>query len=166
MNRKDVKKIRATNTLAQKVGSGEIDAAKIEAAQATIENSQIDFSELAKPLLDQLKNAIAAAKKDPEFKDREKILNNITFPIMNLKANAATLNYPLISEAAGTVLNFLDAVNKIDNDIVVIADNLHKAITVIVMQKMTGKDNPAGKVLVQEFKDVCKRYLDKNTGAS
>lgn len=166
MTRKDVKKIRATNALAQKIGSGEIDAAKIEAAQAAIENSQVDFLELAKPFLDQLKNAISAVKNDPEFKGREKLLNNITFPIMNLKANAATFNYPLVSEAAGTVLNFLDAVNKIDSDIVVIADSLHKAITVIVMQKMSGKDNPAGKALVQEFKDVCKRYLDRNAGAA
>ena len=85
---------------------------------------------------------------------------------MNLKANAATFNYPLISDAAGTVLNFLDIVNALDGEIVVIADNLHKAIAVIVQQKMSGSENPAGKALVKEFKDVCKRYMDKRMAGS
>lgn len=166
MSRKDVKKIRATNQLAQKVGTGEVDEDKVAAAQKAIENSQIDFTDIAKPFLDQLQNAIAMAKKNLDSADKKEMLNNITFPIMNLKANAATFNYPLISDAAGTVLNFLDIVNAFDAEIVVIADNLHKAITVIVLQKMSGSENPAGKVLVKEFKDVCKRYMDKRMAAS
>lgn len=166
MSKKDVKKIRATNQLAQKVGTGEVDEDKIAAAQKAIENSKVVFSEVAKPFLDQLQNAVAAAKKNINSGESAEILNNIVFPIMNLKANAATFNYPLISDAAGTVLNFFDAVNSVDAETVVIAENLHRAITVIMTQKMEGAENPAGKALVKEFKDVCKRYVDKRMSSS
>ena len=156
MERKDVKRIRATNTLAQKVGSGEIDDSKIELAQKMIDVNQVDFAEIAAPFMEQLGKAVKAAKKTNGGGDS---LTSIIFPIMNLKANAATFNYPTVSEIAGTVINFLDAVGAVDAEIITICDNLHRAITVIIMQKMSGKDNPGGAALVQEFKDVCKRYM-------
>lgn len=164
MDRKDVKKIRATNALAQKVGSGEIDEKRIEAAQKLVDANEIDFAEMAKPFLDQLQNAIKAAKKAGAGGDRGELLNGITFPIMNLKANAATFNYHVVGDVADTVMNFLDTVNTIDNEILVIADNLHKAITVVVMQKMSEKNPPGSMQLTGEFRDVCKRYMDKRMG--
>jgi hypothetical protein len=159
VERKDVKRIRATNQLAQKVGSGEVEDSRVEAAQKIIEVNQVDFVEIAAPFMDQLGKAVKAVKKSGPDADT---LNAIIFPIMNLKANAATFNYPVVSDIAGTVMNFLDAVGKIDGEILVIAENLHKAITVVIAQKMSGKDHPGGAALVQEFKDVCKRYMEKH----
>lgn len=159
MERKDVKKIRATNTLAQKVGSGEIDDSRVESAQKIIDVNQVDFAEIAAPFMEQLGKAVKEAKKSGGEGDA---LNSIIFPIMNLKANAATFNYPAVGEIASTVMNFLDAIGVVDAEVITICDNLHRAITVIIMQKMSGKDHPGGVALVQEFKDVCKRYMEKN----
>jgi len=162
MSKKEVKKIRASNALAQKIGAGDVDSKKIAAAQDVMEATEIDFGEIANPFLEKLQAAVVAAQAREGDADGKALIESITNPTMNLKANAATFNYPLVSEAAGTVLNFLDMLQTIDDDIVVIADNLHKAITVIVSQKMSGADNPIGKTLVKEFKDVCQRYVDKH----
>lgn len=158
MSKDDVRKIKASVALQQKVGTGKIDEKAVEKAQAVMSENKVDFTPLALPQIELLQEAIKNAKGGRED---EELMNDITLPIMNLKANAATFNYPIISEICGTVLTFLEHVGKIDDEVIVIVDNLCKAVMVIVSQKITDKENPVAVGLIKEFKDVCKRYMEK-----
>lgn len=161
MTRKDVKIIRVPNTLAQKVGVGEIDGKRIDQAQKLIDVNNVDFAEVSKPFMDQLQNAVKAARKTGAERDVEELINGISFPIMNLKANAGAFNYPTISEIGDIVLNFLDTLKTLNDEALVIADNFHKSVMLILTQQMKGPNPPGSKELAQEFSDVCRRYTDK-----
>lgn len=160
MARKDVKIIRVPNTLAQKVGVGEIDGKKIEQAQKIIDVNNVDFAEVSKPFMDQLRNAVKAAREGGAG-NTEELINGISYPIMNLKANAGAFNYPIISDIGDIVLNFLDTLKTLNDEVLVIADNFHKSVMLVLARQMKGPDAPGSRELAQEFSDVCRRYADK-----
>ncbi|MCB9988860.1 MAG: hypothetical protein H6868_05930 [Rhodospirillales bacterium] len=157
--KKKVTRIPASRELQSRVGTGEVDKKAIGQAQDVIENNKVDFEPIAKPYLAELRRIVQDARdgklSGPELADL------ITQPIMNLKANAGTFNYPVISSLTGTVLMFMDTVKKVDNDIIDIADNLQKAVMVVIHQKMSGDGGPAGQALAKEFASVCQRYIDR-----
>lgn len=161
-SKKEARVIRASLELQQKVGTGSIDSVRIDQAQQVINTTKVDFEPLARPQLEQLQKAVARARQG--VSNEKAVIEGIMQPIMNLKANAGTFNYPAISDMTGTVLNFLESVRKIDNEILDIIDNLHKAVTVAVVQKLSGVNNKLGEKLATEFKGVCKRYVDKRLG--
>lgn len=161
MARKDVKIIRVPNTLAQKVGVGEIDEKRIDQAQKMIDVNNIDFAEVSKTFMDQLQNAVKSARQAGKAGDMEELINGIAFPIMNLKANAGVFNYPLITEIGDIVLNFLDTLKMLDEEVLAIADNFYKTVMLILARQMKGPNAPGGKELVHEFSGVCRRYVEK-----
>ncbi len=157
-NKPGVKIIKASTDLQKKVGTGVIDTAKVAMAQQMMESNTVDFGPVAQPFLDDLSQAVKNAKKD---KDNPKALESLMLPIMNIKANATTFNYPVAGEVTGTVLTFLEHVGRVDDEILIIAENLHRAVNLVIAQKMVGGKNALGEKLIQEFKDVCRRYIEK-----
>lgn len=158
----DAKTIKASTDLQRKVGTGNVEVAQVEKAQKVIETNVVDFGELANPQLKELRQAIVMAQKNKHGgPDDRAILEAIILPIMNLKANAGNFNFPLISEMTGVVLNFLENVKVMDDNIVHIADNLHKAVSVAVTMKLKTSKNGVGQQLLTEFDAVCKRYAAK-----
>lgn len=157
----EVKRIKANLDLQKKVGTGSIDEKKVSKAQDIIKNNKVDFAPIAKPHLDELSKAIKASLgvKSPE--DEKAILESYMTPIMNIKANAATFNYSLISGLAGTVLTFLEDVGKYDKKVVQIVDLLYKTILLILAKKMAGDGGNEGKALLGAFHDVCQKTMKK-----
>ncbi len=153
--------IKASLELQQRVGTGVVDAEVVKQAQQVIEDNDVDFGPIALPLLKDLQDSIALAKKGEG--DPKSVVESITRPIMNLKGNAGVFKFPLISDMTGTVLALIEHVGRIDDDILVIVDNLHKASTVAVAQKLVDKKNPIAAELAKEFEGVCKRYMEKRT---
>lgn len=155
------KRIKANLDLQKKVGTGSIDEKKVERAQDVIKNNKVDFAPIAKPHLDELSKAIKASLglKNPD--NEKEILESYMTPIMNIKANAATFNYSLISGLAGTVLTFLEDVKVYDKKVVQIVDLLYKTILLVLARKMSGDGGGEGKALLGAFHDVCQKTMKK-----
>lgn len=154
---KKARRIPASRELQSRVGTGVIDEKNVQKAQNVIEENEVDFAPLAKQELDKMQAVIKSVQEGSM--DPTKALHEVTMPIMNLKANAATFNYPVISSLAGTVLSLLEEFKSLNKDLIAVADNLHKAIMVAIAMNMRGAPDERGQMLVKEFKDVCKTYL-------
>ena len=153
---KDVKRIEADKRLQQRVGTGKISEESVQKAQKVMDTNQVDFGPLAKPFLEELKKAVEDAKAGG--KDDKEIMEAISMPIMNLKANAGTFKFELISGLTGTVLNFLENIEGPDKKVLQIVDLLHKTILLILARKMTGDGGKNGQALMMAFAEVCQKY--------
>jgi len=85
---KPPKVIKANKSLQARVGTGPLDDNVVEKCQMVMDNNDVDFAPLAMEYLDKLAEAIQTAKS-PDIEKSEAI-NNMTAPVMQLKANAST----------------------------------------------------------------------------
>lgn len=150
--------------LQAKVGSGPLDAQKVEACQQVIDNNDVDFAPMAKDILGRLSKAIDEARAGNI--ELEQAIQDMTQPVMELKANAALFRYDLIGNLANVMLSFLESVKTLDKTVIEIVDAHHKTLTAIVMKKMQGDGGKYGKQLEQELKDACLRYFQKKRDAA
>ena len=149
--------IKANYMLQAKIGSGPLDAKKVEACQKVMDENTVDFAPLAKQYLDKLADAIQKARSGEI--DLDQAVAEMTQPVMELKANAAIFKYNLIGNLANVMLSFLEAVKQIDKTVIEIVDAHHKTLTAIVMKKMQGDGGKYGAQLEHELRDACKRYF-------
>lgn len=156
MTKKLPKTIKASRELQSKVGTGQIDEAKIAAAQKVMDEDNTEFSVLAKPDLAKLQTAINAAKESLD--DAQGVMQSFKTPIMNLKANAGSFKYEFVGDLTGMVLMLLEAADKPDSKLVKLIDSLHKTILLALANNMKGDGGQAGKELVAAFKEVCRKY--------
>jgi hypothetical protein len=152
--------IAASKELQQRIGTGEIDTNTVKRAQTVMDNNTVDFGPLARPYLTQLATAVNEARGQKGLLDK-KTLESFSTPIMNLKANAATFNYSLISGLGGVVLTFLESHEKPGRKTLQVVDLLNKTIMLIVARKMTGDGGEIGAALQKAFKDVCRWCIEK-----
>lgn len=158
-NKKDVNILKANRLLQAKVGTGDIDEKLVAKSQKIIEANKVDFIPLATQYINELEAVIKAGRKG-SGKDLD-VLQHMIAPVMQLKANAGMFNYELVSRLADIMLNFLETVDKIDEDVIDIAEAHCKSIHKIIAGKMTGDGGDFGAELVTELKDACKRYFAK-----
>jgi hypothetical protein len=154
---KQARRIKASMELQQRVGTGEIEKKSVVAAQDVMDNTDVDFKEIAKPELDALQKAIDTAGKGIT----DDTLQSLKTPIMNLKANAAVFKYQMISELTGMVLILFETVDQPDKKIIKIADILHKTILLALAYGMSGDGGKNGAVLIKAFEQVCRKYKPK-----
>lgn len=159
-----VRIIKASNKLQAKIGTGEVAAARIEATQHSLENNKIDFEPMAVNFLSQLETAV---KQTQTLKDapQKQLLHGMVKPVMELKANAEMFGYPLVTELANIMLNFLESIEKLDNDVIAIVDAHRKTLMLIIKGKMSGAVGDKGDILVQELRGACARYYAKKDKA-
>ena len=155
--------IKANYILQAKVGSGPLDARRVEACQNVIDNNTVDFAPMAQQYLDQLKTAIDKAKTHDI--DLQQAVNEMTRPVMELKANAALFRYDLIGNLASVMLSFLEAVKNLDATVIQIVEAHHQTLSAIIFKQMTGDGGAHGKQLEMELRDACKRYFNSKRGA-
>lgn len=159
--RSDPKIIKASLDLQKRVGTGTIDDHKVQQAQKVISENKIEFGPIARPHLDEMRRLVAAISQSRgDMSDRE-IMQALMAPTMNIKANAATFNYPLISGLTGIVLTFLEDVRRYDKKVLQIVDLLHKTILLVLARKMTGDGGVQGMALQEAFRDLCQKFVRK-----
>lgn len=156
---KKPKVIKANYTLQAKVGTGPLDAQKVEACQKVMDNNEVDFAPMATEILNRLGKAIDDARAGKT--DLKQAVQEMTEPVMELKANAAIFRYDLIGNLANVMLSFLESVQSLDKTVIEIVNAHHKTLQAIVMKKMQGDGGKYGKQLEQELKDACLRYYQK-----
>lgn len=152
-NANNTRKIKASRLLQSKVGSGPVDPKIITKSQKIIDNNEVDFPDMARDFLSRLEKAIEGGG------DEESILSEMIEPVMEIKANAAMFDYPLVGNLANVMMNFLEAVESVDDDVIEIAKAHLKTLTLILDNGMKGDGGQYGKELTNELKDACKRYF-------
>ncbi len=167
MTRKDVKKpaekarfIDPPNILRQKIGRGGIEPLRIERADSFIDENPTDFGPYAFEFMARLDEIVKKAKSG-KIKDKQAI-DMLTQPIMELKANGGMFKYMLVTHIADIVLNFLENIDKLDDDVFEIIAAHQNALTVIVTNKLRGGGGKEGKALSDELDNACKRYYKKH----
>ncbi len=151
--------IKANYVLQAKVGSGPLDAKKIEVCEKIMEANTVDFAPMAKIYLDALAAAIFNAQKGEISLEEARAA--MTSPVMELKANAAIFKYNLIGNLANVMLSFLESIKQLDKTVIEIVNAHHKTLTAIILKKMQGDGGVYGKQLEQELRDACRRYFSK-----
>ena len=157
----DVRFIKPPNKLKQKVGTGGIDERVLEKAQTFIEKAELDFVPFAQQFLKEL---ALYAKEARQSNDNNKSAakDRMIGPIMQLKANRAMFQYQLVSEVADIALQFLESIDRIDDDVFEIITAHENTIKVIISSKLKGDGGREGYALVKELDKACKRYFSKH----
>jgi len=140
----------------QKAGSGGIDPKLVQKAQTTIDNADIDFSDIANPLLSQIDTALEQTKAG--MLKRHESVEAIIYPAMQLKAHGTMFQYPLVTTLCNTLIDFLDTLTEINSIVVEIILSYQKTLKLILKQKMKGDGGKDGKALRDALEEVCERY--------
>lgn len=155
---KKAKFITPPNKLKAKVGNGGLPDSVLEKAQNYINNNQVDFIPQAKIFLDSAKAESIKALEDGMQFDR----NKLSLPTMQLKANGGMFRYPLLSEVANICLNFIEKIERMDENAYKVIRAHENAINIIIKHNFHGSGGKEGSALVKELEDVCKRYFSKH----
>jgi len=148
--------IKADKYLQQKVGRGQINPNLITRSETVIEETTVNFAPIAQGFLTEFKKAINAAEKSET--PCEKIKEDITFSIMQLKANASTFKHDLIGELSNTTLKFLESTTEIDKLILEILNAQHSTLSHLAKIDTKSDSGKIGEALKTELEEAYKRY--------
>ncbi len=152
------KKITAKKDLQNKTGKGCVNPHLVENSQSIIENTPLDFTPVMKTFLEEFKKSIDAAQ-NLNISNR-KIVEDIIFPVMQIKANARIFKYDLVGDLSAIILSFLERAHQVDSLILEILHAQHKTISHLVENNMKGNGDKLGASLKAELQDACNRYLN------
>ena len=154
--------IKPPNLLKGKVGSGGLSEEILDRAQALLENNTVDFLPLAEMYLSALMTGIEMAKNPGPSDDMEYIISTMLYPTMQLKANGGMFHYPLVTEIADKLIQFLEVLPEADIEAVEIVLAFHTTVRAIVLGRITGDGGPHGRDLAVALHHACERYFEKN----
>ncbi len=149
-----------TNVLRQKAGYGGVNPDVVERAEEFIRDNDVDFTEMAKIMLEKLDRAVEGVTQD-DHRSQEGI-NRMIGPIMELKANGAMFKFSLISDVADIALDFLENINYLNNDGFEIVDIHRRTLKVIIKNQLKGTGGRQGDILIKELHEACSRYHKKH----
>ena len=156
--KKEARVIKASGLLQAKVGTGPMDERVVERCQQVIDTNTVDFAPLGKQYLDRLAAAVAQARSNP---GDAQATQNMTEPVMQLKAHAATFHYPLVGQLANIMLAFLENIRALDTDVLDIVAAHHQTLSAIITKNMRGDGGAHGLQLQKELQGACQRYFEK-----
>ncbi len=151
--------IKPPNILKQKVGSGGVAEKTLEKAQRFVEQIEFDFAPYAEEYLRELNEAIIEIQKG-KLSD-EQALEKVVRPIMQLKANGGMFRFSLVSEIGDIALQFMEAVESVNEDTIEVLKAHEKTLRVIVQNRLRGDGGREGYALVKELDQACKRYFSR-----
>lgn len=158
--KKKVKFHTPQNTLRLKAGYGGMDPVVMDRAETFIQTNDVDFTAIAKAMIDRLDRAFEAARatnnRSPEAIDR------MISPIMELKANGAMFKFSLLSEVANIALDFLENIDHLNDDGFEIVAIHRRTLQIILKNQLRGSGGPQGTALIKELNEACARYHKKH----
>ena len=161
-NKRKARIMKASYMLQAKIGMGPVDEKAVARSQEVMDKTAVDFGPMAKQFLEELSVAVANARKGDE--DPEKLIKDMTNPVMQLKANAGMFKATLIGNLANIMMNFLESVDTLDTDVIEIVNAHHKTLNLIISSKIAGDGGAYGPQFEKELKDACRRYFAKRGG--
>ena len=122
---------KADRRLQLKAGTGAIPEDKIKKAQEKADNNKVDFVPIGSELLSKLAEAIKDAQCNAA--DNHALMEKLKRPIMRTKASAPMFGYTLAGALAAQLLDFLEAHEAIDDDIIKIVEVHYKTLNYIIL---------------------------------
>ncbi len=157
--------IKPPNILKSKVGSGGLSQNILSKAQDLLENNTVDFRPLGEMYLDQLQEGIDHSAVDldlPEEKRQgEKLIRQMLYPSMQLKANGGMFHYELVTTIGDKLVQFLEVIERPDIEALEIVQAFHTTIRAVLLGKIQGSGGRYGLELIQALDDACYRYFMK-----
>ncbi|MCK5374825.1 MAG: hypothetical protein KAJ40_06030 [Alphaproteobacteria bacterium] len=150
------------NILKAKTGSGGLNDTILDRAQDLLENHTADFIPLAELYINQMEKGIKEAFDIKESTDSEKALSKILMPCVQLKANGTMFHYPLVTRIADRFVQFMEVVERLDNETLDIANAFLTALKIVITGKIRTDGAGHGNALVEELNRACMRYFDKH----
>lgn len=158
---KKVKFVTPPNMLKTKVGSGGLSDKILDQAQKLLENNSIDFRPIAEMYLNSLQKGIERASYSTGFGSDDDVITDISYPILQLRANGKMFKYTLITKMAEQFLEFLNSINRIDAKAIEIMQAFHTSMNVVVQGEITGDGGLEGQELQETLRDACDKYIRK-----
>ena len=152
--------IKANFALRSKIGSGKIAPKAILACQQVMESNAYDFKTMAGDLLKAIHSV--TQKLGSGRLTRDQALEDLRILVMQFKANAAAFHYPLLSEIAQQVFDFLENIKVLDEPVLEIIAAFHETSGKLLEKEIRGKSDTRAKKIPAEFKKACERYWQKN----
>lgn len=149
------------NALRLKAGYGGIDPKVMDRAEEYIKKNDVDFTDIAKSILERLDKAVEATRLD-DRRTKDSI-NRMVAPIMEMKANGAMFKYGLLTDVADIVLDFLENAENLDDDAMAIVDIHRKTFSIIINGRLQGTGGVQGDILIKELNEACARYHKKHS---
>ena len=149
------------NILKAKVGYGGLSEAILDKAEDLIKYNTVDFAPLAELYLQSLLKAIHDAKGAIGSSVSDHSFIEILHPTMQLKANGGMFHYPLVTEVAHKLLQFIEVIDRIDDDAIEIMLAFHTTIRAVVLGRVEGGGGRHGEILLAELEKACFRYFEK-----
>lgn len=157
--RPNVKIKKANKKLQSKAGTGLVDEKIIQKIQTELEDTESSkFETVAQERIEKFKSLLEAAQQDYN-KENLKQLRRI---MMQLKADSAMFGYILLGEVSTITLNFLEQVEKLDDEILKIIKANYDILLVVIQQNIQGDGGAQGQAFKQELQSVCNRYLSRH----
>ena len=154
--------IRPPNTLREKVGKGGLSDDVVNKAQTLLEKNAVDFGPLAETYLTALMKGVERVKNRTPDDDTETLIAGVIYPVMQLKANGGMFHYALITRISDRLIQFLEVIEKPDNDSMDIVIAFHTTIRAVITSGITGDGGKHGTDLINALNDACARYFDKH----
>lgn len=169
-NQKQVREasfIKPPNIIKTKIGSGGLSEELLDKAEELLQEHAKDFKPLAEIYLDRMKTGINTSIKNIEEKklasiNDEKIIEQILFPCVQLKANGGMFQFQLVTRIADRFVQFMEVVDRLDLETLEIANAFHATIKIVVNSDIKGDGGKQGEALVNELNNACMRYFNKH----
>ncbi len=160
--KRDATFITPPNIIKGKVGSGGLSEQVLKRAQKLLETHTADFAPLADIYLSRMLEGIEKAENSNEEDSIEDLITAILLPCVQLKANGAMFHYQLITRIADRFVQFMEVVERLDEETIEIAKAYHSTIKIVVAGKIKGDGGKQGDALVEELNSACMRYFEKH----
>ncbi len=162
-NKDTGKKVKASTDLINKTGADKLDEAAIEKSQDVIDQNKTVFPPIAIGFLNQLKDTLDKARDTPLDQQSGYLHEDLTLPIMQLKANARIFKYDLVGNLSDILLAFLENINEIDPVIIEILESQRKTLSHLVNYGLDDSVNKTSEDFETEVKALCNRYMKART---
>lgn len=150
------KLVTPPNLLKKKTGGGGFDPAVLTKAQTMLEENTVDFKPIAISLVDLITEVVENINE--EILQGEVAIEALIYPVMQLRAQGSMFHYPLITEIADILVNFLETIKVVDKGVLEIVQAHKMSLNIVISSQIKGESGALGKGLCTELTDACNRY--------
>lgn len=153
--------LKANFALRMKIGKGGIAPKVLLACRRVMEENAFDFAPMARDILKTILSEIERMRANKRSHDEA--LNALRIQVMQFKANAATFRYPLLSEIAHKLLDFLDQIDQLDAPAIEIVLAFHDTAEKLLVRRDENRTDSRTRKIPKEFERAFERYWKRKT---
>lgn len=154
--------IMPPNKLKQKAGSGGLDESILQKAEESLQKNDVDFQPIAEEFLQQIDAYLKEISEGTLT--GEPAIEAIIYPAMQLKAQGTMFHFPIATDIANILVNFLETVITMDEKVAEIILAHRRSLTAVLQGKMRDPADPKGAALKTALLETCTKYYKTRRG--